>query len=57
MVTEEEILGAVKDLLHKYAILFQKPKQLPPHRRHDHRIPLKDGVNAMAIRPYKHSVL
>ena len=57
MVTEKEISGAIKDLRHKYAILFQEPKQLPPHQRHDHRIPLKDGVNAMAIRPYKHSVL
>ena len=47
----------IEELLLKYDSLFQEPNQLPPHRRHDHRIPLKEGVNAVIIRPYKHSAL
>ena len=57
VVTTEDIPQAIKELLQQYEFLFQEPNQLPPHRMHDHRIPLKEGVNSVTIRPYKHSTL
>ena len=57
LVNEEKVQKPVNQLLHKYAALFQKPTHLPPHKRHDHRIPLKEGVYAVSIRLYKHFAL
>ena len=54
---QDEVPSVIQELLDKYGDLFQEPKQLPPHRNHDHRIPLKDGVNAVNVRPYRHSSL
>ncbi|GKE47029.1 gypsy/ty3 retroelement polyprotein, partial [Tanacetum coccineum] len=34
--------SSLSPLLHKYEMVFAVPKSLPPHRRHDHRIPLQD---------------
>jgi len=40
---------------HKYADIFQDPKQLPPHRAYDHDVPLyPDAVPVNAI-PYHYS--
>ena len=36
---------------------FKEPTQLPLHRDHDHRIPLKEGFNAVNVTPHKHSTL
>ena len=57
LITEEKVLELVDQLLHKNTTLFQEPTQLPPYRRHDHRIHMKEGVNAISIRPYKHFAL
>ena len=45
----------ITQLLDDYFILFKKPIELPPHRSHDHRIPLVEGAKPFNIRPYKHS--
>ena len=37
--------------------MFREPTQLPPYRNHDHKIPLKEGTNAVNVRPYRHSAL
>ncbi|GJZ28888.1 retrotransposable element Tf2, partial [Tanacetum coccineum] len=34
----------LKTLLEKYADVFAIPKELPPFRSHDHKIPLKEGT-------------
>ena len=52
-----EVPKEVQLLLNRYDHLFQEPKQLPPHRNHDHQIPLKEGVSAVNVRPYRHSTL
>ena len=57
MVNEEAIPVPVQVLLKQYDDLFQEPNQLPPHRSHDHRIPLKEGISAVNVRPYRHSTL
>ncbi|GJU37000.1 reverse transcriptase [Tanacetum coccineum] len=41
-------------LLHKYSGVFVVPKSLPPHTKHDHRIPLQDKTSPINIRPYRH---
>ncbi|GJT98869.1 transposon ty3-I gag-pol polyprotein [Tanacetum coccineum] len=41
-------------LMHKYDGVFAIPKSLPPHRKHDHRIPLQENTSPINIRPYRH---
>ena len=36
--------------------LFEKPTALPPRRRHDHHIPLKDESQIVRIRPYRYPI-
>ncbi|GJW73773.1 putative mitochondrial protein [Tanacetum coccineum] len=45
--------SSLSPLLHKYEMVFAVPKSLPPHRGHDHRIPLHD-TTPINIRPYRH---
>ena len=49
--TIEEELQPVID---HYADVFEIPKELPPQRSHDHRIPLIEGTPPVNIRPYRH---
>nr|GEW19042.1 ribonuclease H-like domain-containing protein [Tanacetum cinerariifolium] len=44
------------NVLHDFASVFSLPKGLPPARSHDHFIVLKDGVNAVKVRPYRYPV-
>lgn len=41
------------DLLQQYNEVFQEPKTLPPHRKHDHQIILKDESLPTNVRPYR----
>ena len=56
-MNDDRVPEPVNELLQRYAVLFQEPKQLSPYRIHDHKIPLKEDVKAVTIRPYKHSTL
>lgn len=41
------------DLKERYKIIFEEPRELPPHRRvFDHTIPLELGALPVNIRPY-----
>ncbi|KAL0427507.1 UNVERIFIED_CONTAM: Transposon Ty3-G Gag-Pol polyprotein [Sesamum latifolium] len=53
--TEEQ--GNLDTLLTEYANLFEEPKALPPKRRHDHGINLREGTSAINIRPYRYPVV
>ena len=44
----------LQQLLDCYAFIFEVPTHLPPHRSHDHRIPLLDETKAVKIRPYRY---
>nr|GEV14925.1 hypothetical protein [Tanacetum cinerariifolium] len=44
----------IKEVLDSYADVFEIPTQLPPHRNHDHMIPLVEGAILVYIRPYMH---
>nr|GEW12079.1 hypothetical protein [Tanacetum cinerariifolium] len=41
-------------LLLEFADVFKIPKCLPPRRSYDHKIPLKEGIQPINIRPYRH---
>lgn len=44
-------------LLEEYAELFAKPIKLPPSRTHDQTIPIKEGSQLIALRPYRYPPL
>ncbi|GJV06396.1 gypsy/ty3 retroelement polyprotein [Tanacetum coccineum] len=46
----QEVIKSFKDV-------FEVPKQLPPTRSHDHRIPLLFGTQLINIRPYRHPLV
>lgn len=46
----------MQQLLDKYSDLLVVPTSLPPHRDHDHRIILKEGVPPVNVRPYRYAV-
>jgi len=45
----------IQDMLVQYAVIFQDPKQLPPHRAYDHAIPLYPDAVPVNARPYHYS--
>lgn len=49
-----EIYGVVMSLLEQYDDIFSEPNILPPHRKHNQRINLEEGVKGLSLRPYRH---
>ncbi|XP_022008416.1 uncharacterized protein LOC110907795 [Helianthus annuus] len=43
-----------KELVARFASVFQVPKGLPPTRPFDHRIVLKEGTTPISVRPYRY---
>ncbi|KAL8127908.1 hypothetical protein AgCh_014740 [Apium graveolens] len=55
--SEEIKDGAIATLLQSHSSVFTKPQGLPPTRdQFDHKIPLKEGTNAINLRPYRYSI-
>lgn len=52
MVGGEQCYEAMKFILDKYQEVFQEPHELPPRRRQDHAINIKDGCGPVSVRPY-----
>lgn len=44
----------LEKILTSYAEVFKEPQGLPPYRRHDHAIVLKEGANIPNLRPYRY---
>ena len=44
----------ILQLLGEFEGVFQSPSGLPPTRRHDHSITLKEGANIPNLRPYRY---
>ena len=42
-------------LLEEYSDVFAASTSLPPVREIDHKIPLKDGTEAINVRPYRYA--
>lgn len=47
----------VKSVLAKFSMVFNEPRTLPPHRKHDHTIRLEEGVKGLNLRPHWYSVM
>ena len=47
----------LQQLIDTYSDLFEVPKELPPPRSHDHKIPLFDETKAVKVRPYRYSAV
>ncbi|XP_062158721.1 uncharacterized protein LOC133866197 [Alnus glutinosa] len=47
-------LQSLEKLLQSFADVFQEPTKLPPHRDHDHSIPLQAGVQVVSVSPYRY---
>lgn len=41
----------------RFSEVFEEPKTLPPHRRHNHNIALEEGLKGLSLRPYRYSVV
>ena len=54
-ISVEELWPNLNLILDEYAELFEEPKWLPPQREQDHKIVLKEGTEAVNIRPYKYA--
>lgn len=50
MVTCKQEIAKV---LSRFSSVFEVPTELPPHRTHDHNIPLIDKTPPVNIRPYR----
>ncbi|KAJ1704458.1 hypothetical protein LUZ63_004237 [Rhynchospora breviuscula] len=48
------VIPSLQLLLQQFQILFQIPSSLPPSRTIDHHIPLKNGTDAINVRPYQY---
>jgi hypothetical protein len=44
-----------QEILQAFADVFQEPEGMPPHRSHDHAIPLIPGSKPPNFRPYRMS--
>ncbi|XP_022032819.1 uncharacterized protein LOC110933927 [Helianthus annuus] len=44
----------IQQLLAKYQIIFDIPKQLPPNRSHDHHIPTVPSSKPINVKPYRY---
>ncbi|RVW14863.1 Transposon Tf2-11 polyprotein [Vitis vinifera] len=51
----EELSSDMQALLEEYSDVFAAPTSLPPTREIDHKIPLKDGTEAINVRPYRYA--
>ncbi|XP_042032392.1 uncharacterized protein LOC121779117 [Salvia splendens] len=54
-ISTEEIWPELKLILDENEAIFAEPSSLPPPREQDHKIILKEGSNAVNIRPYKYA--
>jgi hypothetical protein len=54
-INNQQEQTALGDLLEYYKELFRAPEGLPPIRHHDHSIPMKEGAQAINLRPYRYS--
>lgn len=54
---EAQLPIPLSTLLQDFQDLFAEPQHLPPQRSHDHSIPLKDGTEAINVRPYRYPAI
>ena len=50
----DQLLSDFQHLLHVNVGVFEIPRELPPIRPYDHRIPLLDESQSFKVRPYRY---
>ncbi|GKA15840.1 C2H2 and C2HC zinc fingers superfamily protein, putative isoform 1 [Tanacetum coccineum] len=51
--SDEKVPSCIQRTIQQYKNVFDEPKGLPPVRRHDHKIPLKEGSQPISQRSYR----
>lgn len=51
----QAIPPVVQDVIDQFTHLFAEPSSLPPRQACDHKIPLVQGAQPVAVRPYRYS--
>lgn len=51
---EPSILAEIEGVLQGFQDLFEEPRGLPPSRRQDHAIPLREGASIPNLWPYRY---
>ena len=54
-IVHEGMPPDMQGLLEEYTDIFKEPTKLPPAREVEHRIPLKEGVEPVNVRPYMYA--
>ncbi|KZV21493.1 peroxidase 64, partial [Dorcoceras hygrometricum] len=54
-VIKQQYPSVIQDVLNKFRGVFDKPQGLPPKRRQDHSIMIKDGQGPVQVRPYRYA--
>lgn len=52
---DQEQAKELKELVHQFTPLFEEPQDLPPNRKFDHRIVLKDEAKLVNVHPYRYT--
>ena len=47
----------IQNILGRFKDVFEDPQGLPPTRKHEHKIQLKEGVDLINVRPYRYAHL
>ena len=53
-VVDDDSKAQLEPLLEEFADVFEMPKELPPHRKFDHKIPLNSKDVSVNVRPYRY---
>ena len=54
VTNENETNPFLQKVCEEFADIFSKLPGLPPHRDHDHQIPLMNDAEPVNLRPYRH---
>ena len=51
----EPVASEIQSILKRYEKVFAEPHGLPPNRKHEHKIQIREGVNPINVRPYRYA--
>lgn len=54
--TPPQLPPEIQDIIQKYSAVFEPPKELPPFRQGDHKIPLLEGTQPFSLRSYHYNL-
>ena len=51
----ETLAPEIQNIIRMFAKVFEEPQGLPPSRRHEHKIIIKEGMGPVNVRPYRYA--